>query len=336
MRWTMQVGRTLISKVQLIYVLAFFALFAACSSAPDLIPAEQPLSKETLDLLGRKGMSPDKPIFVQIFKEESELELWKARDDGRFYHFKTYPICNWSGDLGPKLVKGDKQAPEGFYTISPTQMKPDSNYHVAFNLGFPNAFDRANNRSGDFLMIHGKCKSAGCYAMTDALAEEIYGLAREAFRGGQTSFEVHAYPFRMTADNLMRHKKNRWFNFWATLKQGYDYFEKYRVPPMIAVCERRYVIDVSLPAVGRLDPIGRCPPFQRLEIEPFNPSALDYKIAQQRIVVPGPKLREGNIASLSEVVASYETTAPINPSDAFQTKTLPAQFSPAAVTTTNQ
>ena len=131
--------------------------------------------------------------------------MWKARDDGRFYHFKTYPICNWSGNVGPKTTLGDKQAPEGFYRVANTQMNPNSQYYLAFNLGYPNAYDRALQRTGDALMVHGKCKSVGCYAMTDALIEEIYTLAREALKGGQESFEVHAFPFRMTEANMARY-----------------------------------------------------------------------------------------------------------------------------------
>ena len=142
--------------------------------------------------------------------------MWKARDDGRFYHFKTYPICNWSGDLGPKEATGDRQAPEGVYSISQTQMNPNSKLYLAFNLGYPNAYDRSWNRTGEALMVHGNCKSAGCYAMTDALAEEIYGLAREAFRGRQTSFDVHALPFRMTNEKLARFQQHKWFAFWRT------------------------------------------------------------------------------------------------------------------------
>ena len=94
-------------------------VLAACSSAPVIpAPSEVPLTKETLSMLGKKGMQPGAAVFVRIFKEESELEVWKQRDDGRFYHFKTYPICNWSGALGPKVQQGDMQAPEGFYTIA--------------------------------------------------------------------------------------------------------------------------------------------------------------------------------------------------------------------------
>jgi len=281
-------------------LLAAAMALAGCGSAPELTAAEQPLPKETLDLIGKKGMAAGKPIFVRIFKEESELEIWKARDDGRFYHFKTYPICNWSGEIGPKLRKGDKQAPEGFYTVTPAQMKPDSSFHVAFNIGFPNAYDRANDRTGEYLMVHGKCKSAGCYAMTDALVEEIYALARESFRAGQSSFEVHAYPFRMTDDKLARFKTHKWYNFWATLKQGYDYFETYRVPPSVAVCERRYVVDVALPATGRIDPEARCPRFQRPLIEPFSPNLVDQQVADQRVTVPGPKNRDATALAWSD------------------------------------
>lgn len=242
-------------------------------------------------LLGRKGMQSGAPIFVRIFKEESELEVWKARDDGRFYHYKTYPICNWSGELGPKLKQGDKQAPEGFYSVSQKQMNPNSSFHVAFNLGYPNTYDKAHSRTGNFLMVHGKCRSAGCYAMTDALIEEIYALAREAFRGGQERFEVHAYPFRMTDANLKRHRKHKWFGFWRTMKHGYDHFEAHRIPPNVAVCERRYVVNVAWPTAQRLNPEGRCPYFRRPSIEPFVPQPFEEQIAFKEIKAAGPKMR---------------------------------------------
>lgn len=280
---------------------AAMLVLAGCGSAPELIPAEQPLPKETIDLIGKKGMQPGTPIYVRVFKEESELEVWKAREDGRFYHFKTYPICNWSGEIGPKIKKGDKQAPEGFYAVGPKQMKPDSSFHVAFNLGFPNAYDRAHDRTGEFLMIHGKCKSAGCYAMTDALAEEIYALAREAFRNGQTAFAVHAFPFRMTDDKLARFKGHKHVAFWKMIKPAYDFFETYRVPPTVAVCERKYVIGVALPATGRIDPDGQCPRLQKQELTPFVPNLLDQQIAAQKgTIVPGQKAREETALAWSD------------------------------------
>jgi murein L,D-transpeptidase YafK len=296
------------ARVKGVLAAAFFGCaVAACSGAPQISPAEEPLSKDALALLGRKGMDPFAPIFVRIFKEESELEVWKARDDGRFYHYKTYPICNWSGELGPKERKGDKQSPEGFYRVFQDQMKPDSQFYLAFNLGYPNAYDRALNRTGQALMVHGKCKSAGCYAMTDALAEEIYGLAREAFKGGQQYFEVHAFPFRMTAEKLARFKGHKWYPFWATLKQGYDFFEYNRVPPTVAVCERRYVVNVVLPATGEIDATGPCPPFRRPQLEPFAPRPAEWQLASERITVPGPKARDpAEVAAL----AASKVTAP--------------------------
>jgi murein L,D-transpeptidase YafK len=282
---------------------ALLALAAACLVAScakiDLAPHLRPLSKETMMLLGKKGMDAQSAIFIRVFKEESELEVWKMRDNGRFYHFKTYPICNWSGDIGPKVKYGDRQAPEGFYTVTREQMNPDSKFHLAFNLGYPNAYDKSHRRTGEFLMVHGKCQSAGCYAMTDALIEEIYAIAREAFIGGQETFQVHAFPFRMTEANLARHTKHASFVFWKTLKEGYDYFELTRQPPTVAVCSRRYVVNVALPNGDptRLNPEAACPAFQRPKPDPFRPRPGE-QTAEQHIVVPGPKMRD--VASIDQ------------------------------------
>ena len=104
-------------------------------------------------------------------------------------------------------------------------MNPNSNYYLAINIGFPNAYDKANNRRGAFLMIHGDCSSRGCYAMTDEQIGEIYSLAREAFLGGQKEFQIQAYPFRMTPANLARHRNNPNMPFWKMIKEGNDHFE---------------------------------------------------------------------------------------------------------------
>lgn len=244
-------------------------------------------------LLGKKGMKTESPIFVRIFKEESELEIWKARDDGHYYHFKTYPICMWSGGLGPKIRQGDKQAPEGFYRITKGLMNPNSSYHLAFNLGYPNAYDRAHKRTGDFVMVHGKCLSAGCYAMTDALVEEIYALAREQFAAGHDSFQVDAFPFRMTAANMARHANSEWMPFWRMLKEGYDYFETTRTPPNVVVCERRYVVNPKFrgPVPRRIDPEGRCPAYDRQVAQPFTPAPHDKVADAPQVIAPGIKKR---------------------------------------------
>ena len=162
----------------------------------------QPISERMLADIEQKNMTKESAILVRIFKEESELEVWKEDRNGHFALLKTYPICRWSGELGPKVKQGDRQAPEGFYTITPGLMNPNSNYYLAINTGFPNAYDRSNGRTGDFLMIHGDCSSRGCYAMTDEQIAEIYSLARESFFGGQKAFQIQAYPFRMTPANM--------------------------------------------------------------------------------------------------------------------------------------
>jgi murein L,D-transpeptidase YafK len=273
-------------------VMATACMLASCAQV-ELAPHLRPLSKDTMMLLGKKGMDPQAPIFVRVFKEESELEVWKQRSDGHFYHFKTYPICNWSGDLGPKVKQGDRQAPEGFYTVARDQMNPDSKYHLAFNLGFPNVYDRAQGRTGDYLMIHGKCKSAGCYAMTDALMEEIYAIARESFLGGNDTFQVHAFPFRMTEANMKRHQNHEAYAFWATLKEGYDYFEVSRQLPTVAVCSKRYVVNVAMKNNAdpkSLNPLAACPTFMKPTPTPFTPKPGE-QMAEQQVVVPGPKMR---------------------------------------------
>lgn len=254
------------ARMSLLVVAALAVLLAGCGQ--ELPPHLRPLSPEAKALLAEKGMREDAPIFVRIFKEESELEVWKQTADGRYGHFKTYPICNWSGKLGPKYRQGDKQAPEGFYRVSKRLMNPNSQYHLSFNLGYPNKFDRAHGRTGDYLMVHGDCKSAGCYAMTDALIEEIYALAREAFRGGQKEFSVQALPFRMTPENMRRHARHKAYPFWKTLKVGYDHFEYTRQEPKVDVCEKRYVVNVAfLEEEARVDPEGACPIYQELPLE---------------------------------------------------------------------
>ena len=242
-------------------IAALVAFLSACSG--EIPPHMRPLSKDAMHLLGEKGMSAQSPIFVRIFKKESELEIWKEREDGHYYHYKTYPICNWSGNLGPKQRTGDKQAPEGFYRVTKGRLNPKSKYHLAFNLGYPNKYDKAHKRSGKYLMIHGNCRSVGCYAMTDGLVEEIYGLAREAFAGGQQTIKVHAYPFRMTRANMRKHKSYKWQSFWRGLKKGYDHFEATRQPAKVAVCEKQYKVNVKFIGTRlNVDPKGPCPAYE--------------------------------------------------------------------------
>jgi murein L,D-transpeptidase YafK len=216
----------------------------------------QPLSEATVSKLASMGSSPGEAMTVRIFKQDSVLEVWKHTKDGTYKLFKTYEICAWSGDVGPKVREGDRQAPEGFYSITPGLMNPHSNYYLAFNTGFPNKFDRAWGRTGSELMVHGDCSSRGCYAMTDEGIAEIYALGREAFKGGQHTFELQIYPFRMTNDNLLKYRNNENIAFWQNLKIGYDAFEMSHEEVVWDVCEKRYTF---FPAGGPLDAAGACP-----------------------------------------------------------------------------
>lgn len=228
--------------------------------------ANKPIPEKLIQEIQAKEMDPQSPILVRLFKQEAELEVWKQDKTGRFALLRTYPICRWSGDLGPKIKEGDRQAPEGFYNITPAQMNPESAYYLSFNMGYPNAFDRSLGRTGSQLMVHGDCSSRGCYAMTDEQISEIYALGRESFFGGQRSFQVQAYPFRMTAQNFAKHRNNPNMPFWKMLKQGSDHFEVTHLEPKVDVCEQRYVFnadkDPNASRAPQFSPAGKCPTYQ--------------------------------------------------------------------------
>ncbi len=199
-------------------------------------------SEERLQqMLRQKALDWGAPIFIRIFKEPGELEVWLRGPDQRFSLFKRYIICRFSGQLGPKVQTGDKQAPEGFYSVGPGQMNPWSNNHLSFNLGYPNLYDQSLGRTGSALMVHGGCTSEGCFAMTDYYMDEIYTLVDAALARGQMEFQVHIYPFRMSQENLNKQRRSPWYSFWKNLKRGYDLFESYRLPPRVDVHENRYV-----------------------------------------------------------------------------------------------
>ncbi|WP_422020716.1 L,D-transpeptidase family protein [Roseibium sp.] len=204
-------------------------------------PVSASIKRKMADL----NMPSTSPIMIRIFKEESELEVWKQTRTGKFKLLEEFEICKWSGKLGPKFKEGDRQAPEGFYEVTPALMNPNSSYHLAFNLGFPNRYDQAHGRTGSHLMVHGACSSRGCYAMTDEQVQDIYALARDSFKGGARSFQVQAFPFRMTPENLAKHHDSEHLAFWKMLKTGYDHFEVTNTPPAISVCEKKYVFDAT-------------------------------------------------------------------------------------------
>ena len=264
--------------------LATGTLLAGCNgdSLSQGAKANKPIPEKLLAEIETKNMDKGSPMLVRLFKQEAELEVWKQDRSGRFALLKTYPICRWSGDIGPKIREGDRQAPEGFYSITPGQMNPASAYYLSFNMGYPNAYDRAWGRTGSQLMVHGDCSSRGCYAMTDEQISEIYSLGRESFFGGQTAFQVQAYPFRMTPQNMAKYRDNPNMPFWRMLKEGNDIFEVTRIEPKVDVCEKKYVFDAE-PVMGgkplAFSPTGKCPAYQ---LNPEVAQALQDKEARDR------------------------------------------------------
>lgn len=201
------------------------------------VPIQKTLTlQKSLEKIGAKIGDP---IFIRIFKQEKKLELW-VKTKQEYKLCKTYTICAYSGELGPKLKQGDKQSPEGFYTVSKAQLKPNSKYHLAINIGFPNQYDKYQNRTGSYLMIHGKCSSTGCYAIGNEQIEEIYEMAAATFDNTAQKFHVHIFPFRMTQKNIELHSNNIWHSFWVNLKLGHDIFERYNVVPIIRASKERY------------------------------------------------------------------------------------------------
>lgn len=240
----------MVPKVVVWRVAAILATLLTSQDASALASGGQakhnaPIPAATLALMTARGTTAAAPILIRTYKKEAELEIWKKTTTGRFVLLKTFPICRWSGQLGPKAKPGDRQAPEGFYSVGPKQMNPNSTYHLSFDIGFPNAYDKAHGASGAYLMVHGNCSSAGCYAMTDKAIEEVYAIAREAFAGGQQAFQLQAYPFRTTAQNMAKYRSDRNIVFWRQLKAGSDRFEATGEEPVVSVSAGRYVFKPS-------------------------------------------------------------------------------------------
>ncbi len=222
------------------YLLPLILVLSLLGQIPSSLRSQRAVS-ENIDRitaeLDSAGFAIESPIFIRIFKEERTLELWIEQDD-TFGLFREYPICAMSGELGPKTRQGDRQAPEGFYFVPPSAMHPTSTFHLSFNLGYPNSYDRYHNRTGSALMVHGNCVSIGCFAMTDPVIEEIWTIAVKAFEGGQPFFRVHIFPFRDMIESLR--DDMQWYDFWANLADGYDYFEENKIPPNVTVRDGIY------------------------------------------------------------------------------------------------
>ena len=221
-----------------------------------------PVSPKTVAEMEAIGSSKSAPILIRTYKKEAEFEIWKMKADGHYAYLKSYPMCRWSGQLGPKVREGDRQVPEGFYSITPAHMNPNSAYYLSFDVGYPNAYDRALGHTGGSIMVHGICSSAGCFSMTDGQIAEIYAIARESFASGQRAIQMQSYPFHMTAENLAKYRLDQNIGFWKQLKEGSDNFEVTKQDVAVGVCNKHYVFN-AVPADGsHFEAASACPPLK--------------------------------------------------------------------------
>ncbi|MEM6615171.1 MAG: murein L,D-transpeptidase family protein [Pseudomonadota bacterium] len=313
--------RATTNRLRSLAIAASALALAAC--ATDIPKHLRPVPYATVAKMEQLGVKPGGPVLMRIFKQESELELWKkSSETGRFIKVKTYEICRWSGNLGPKYQEGDRQAPEGFYHVTPALMNPNSSFHLSFNLGFPNAFDQSHGRTGSHLMVHGACSSAGCYAMEDDQIEEIFAIARESFDAGQKYFQVQAFPFRMTPENMAKHHDHEHMPFWRMLKEGHDHFEVTKKKPNVQVCDRRYVFNAESGGY-EFDATSACPAYEV-------PEVIQSAVAEKQFA----DLKEERIV-LARLQLEQQENAPTLPGDVpFSSDTMIAEADNADPITT--
>jgi murein L,D-transpeptidase YafK len=261
--------------------------------------------------LAEQGVAHDAPIFIRVFKAESEMEVWAGDEDGNYSLFATYPICYWSGTLGPKQKEGDKQAPEGFYAVTMEQsLHKGTRWPKSLNIGYPNPFDKVNLRSGSHILIHGGCASIGCFAMTNAVSLEVFKLATDALDAGQPNIPVHVFPFRMTEANLSKYDSPQWNSFWRNLKEGHDLFERTHRPPRVSVCGTRY----SFAAASRLEgynpgPVDVCPETAQVIADLSN---INKRVAEQPQIQPqAAEIKTASIAGTASYLGGPAAAAAI-------------------------
>jgi len=216
-----------------------FSQIQESARSKEVIKKQYPLLEKAFN---EKGLKFGNPVFIRIFKEDEVLEIW-VKNESAYSLFKKYTICYYSGGLGQKKKVGDCKSPEGFYNVKKKSLNPYSSYYLSFDTGYPNEYDRSNGFTGSALMIHGNCVSIGCYAMTDERIEEIYSIVQKSLESGQEKIHLNIFPFPVTDENLSKHKDSEYIEFWKSLKAGYDYFEKYRIPPVVTVKNKKYNIE---------------------------------------------------------------------------------------------
>jgi murein L,D-transpeptidase YafK len=227
----------------------FFLLSGSVQAAPETkesptleLPETAPqavLTSSVAAAFAEKHLRFGAPVFLRVYKQSSEVELW-VQQGPRYALFKTYSICRWSGGLGPKMVQGDRQAPEGLYHITAPDLVVNRRWHRAMRLNYPNAFDVVNGRTGYGIYIHGKCRSVGCFAINDDNVEEVYEIVRAALSNGQVRIPVLSLPFRFSSINSLVNEPFVFGEFWRELRRADFLFNRDRLPPSASLCDGNY------------------------------------------------------------------------------------------------
>lgn len=203
---------------------------------------------ETLEKFIRTdGFGDQFSMVINAYKSEGKLEVWlKANTDKNYKLFRTYDFCAHSGTLGPKVIEGDGQTPEGFYYIN--VFNPMSNFHLSLGVNYPNSVDKArtgkDRKTGGDIYIHGNCVTIGCIPLTDEKIKEVYILGVEARNAGQENIPVNIYPFKMTDGNLNKYSAQfpAQAGFWKSLQPGYLAFEKNKSQAKVSEVKGNYVV----------------------------------------------------------------------------------------------
>ncbi len=199
-------------------------------------------------LFERAGVPYPAPLLVRAFKEEGVLELWAAPVGGGPYsRVVSWPFTGYSGDLGPKRRRGDRQIPEGFYRID--GFNGASRYHLSLHLDYPNASDRVRGHRrhpGNNIFIHGNELTNGCIPIGDRAIEQLYVAVLDSQNAGHTT-PAHIFPCRFDAPACARRlrtatrPRSALAAFWANLEEGFRHFAVTGTLPVVGVdVEGRY------------------------------------------------------------------------------------------------
>ncbi|MNK68211.1 L,D-transpeptidase catalytic domain [compost metagenome] len=198
------------------------------------------------DLVAKKiGHSPF--MIINAYKAEGKLEIWLKNGSDKVYQlFKTYDFCEHSGTLGPKVIEGDGQTPEGFYYIN--VFNPMSNFHLSLGINYPNSVDNfrtgKDRKTGGDIYIHGSCVTVGCIPLTDEKIKEVYLLAMFSSDLKSKKVPVNIYPFKMTDQNMKKYSAEfpTQVTFWKSLQPVFLAFEQNKTQPNVNEVKGEYLL----------------------------------------------------------------------------------------------